>query len=142
MLYVFESVSQLVGLPVGLLAALCSVESTHNPNAINPADGGRSSFGLCQIKYATAQEVMPDIKPSQLFQAQSNAMAAALYLKKKLDKYKNIDRAIAAYNKGHVKYIEGKLSNLQYVKKVKKAWRLQKMRISIAKVCSDRLDHL
>jgi soluble lytic murein transglycosylase-like protein len=135
MLYVFESVSQLVGLPVGLLAALCSVESTHNPNAINPADGGRSSFGLCQIKYATAQEVMPDIKPSQLFQAQSNAMAAALYLKKKLDKYKNIDRAIAAYNAGSVKLdASGKIYNRAYIKKVKRAWIKQKMYLALYKI--------
>lgn len=136
MLNVFEAVSQTIGLPPGLLAALCMIESNHNPNAFRTHDGdGRTALGLCEIKIETAREVMPDIRPSDLFNPEKNAMAAGLYLKKKLGRYKNnIDQAIAAYNRGSLKYIEGKLSNQRYVSKVRKEWKKQALKASVLRL--------
>lgn len=125
----FETISKMLGIPFGLLAAMCHVESNHNPNAVRAADGrdGRASYGICQIKLATAKEVMPNVTPSQLFDSYTNIEAAGLYLKKKYDKYKSWDLALAAYNAGSVKYLKGhKLANGSYVKKVHKRWKMIK----------------
>jgi soluble lytic murein transglycosylase-like protein len=138
MITLFESISTLVGLPSGLLAALCSIESNHNHDALRINDGGRtSSIGACQMKYKTAKEVIPDLKPSDLFKPEVQVRAAALYLKKKIKKYKKLDLAIAAYNTGSVKYTKGPLKELinkRYVVKVKKEWKRQKLKVSLAKV--------
>jgi soluble lytic murein transglycosylase-like protein len=126
----FENISQLLGIPMGLLAALCHVESNHNPNAVRASDGrdGKASYGICQIKYATAKEVKPNVKASELFDPQTNIEVAGLYLKKKYDKYKSWDLALAAYNAGSVKYLKNskKLANGSYVKKVHKRWKMIK----------------
>jgi soluble lytic murein transglycosylase-like protein len=136
MVILFEQISTLVGLPSGLLAALCAIESNHNPNAIRPNDGnGETSYGICQIKHSTASEVMPGVSRSELFNPEINATAAALYLKKKLDKYKKVDLALAAYNAGHVRYLEdGRLINLRYVRKVRREWRRQKLLVPISHI--------
>ena len=135
MITLFEQISQVLGLPAGLLAAMCSVESGHNPNAIHPADHGRSSFGMCQVKFKTAQDVMPSLLISDLFKPDVNVTAAALVLKKKLDKYKTVSEALASYNAGHVKYKDdGSIKNMQYVRKVLKEWKIQKRALSLSKV--------
>jgi soluble lytic murein transglycosylase-like protein len=136
MLTLFEQISSSIGLPAGLLAALCSIESNHRPNIVRPNDGGgTSSIGLCQIKISTAREVLPKISASELFKPETNMMAAGLYLKKKLKKYKNIPSALAAYNRGRVILDKsGKFVNKRYVDGVLKEWKIQKRKISILKV--------
>ena len=38
-----------------IVKAICWVESRLQPKAVNPDDGGSPSYGLCQVKLATAQ---------------------------------------------------------------------------------------
>ena len=136
MINLFEQISAVIGLPSGLLAALCAVESGHSPYAINLNDGGgTSSIGICQIKIETALEVMPSISPSDLFNPETNIMAAGLYLKKKLKKYKNVPHAVASYNAGRVKIDEtGKLKNIRYVRSVYREWKRMRRKVSLLKV--------
>jgi hypothetical protein len=63
-----------------LLPAICSVESDFR-NVINHYDGGSPSYGICQIKLATAQDMLPDVTAEMLMEPVINAYVAGLYLK-------------------------------------------------------------
>jgi soluble lytic murein transglycosylase-like protein len=113
------------GLPQGLLSALCFVESSHRPAAINLDDNGSASIGLCQIKLETARLVGFKGTESDLQnQPKLNAMYAAKYLKKQLNRYHgNVPKAVAAYNAGtYYQKKNGMAANQYYVNKVFKAW--------------------
>ncbi len=135
MITLFESISRLLGLPSGLLAALCAVESGHNASALHVNDRGATSYGICQIKYKTAKDMLPEIRPSDLMLTDINIMAAGLYLRKKLDKHNNVPAALAAYNAGRLRLDEsGEILNKKYVWKVLKQWKIQKRILSLSKV--------
>ena len=103
-----------VGVSFKLLAAICMVESSYNPNAVNG-----THYGLCQIKLSTAREMGFTQEPSRLFNPYINAYFSAKYLQKQLKRYKgDTEKAIAAYNAGTVTYKNGSLTNSGYTQRV------------------------
>ena len=99
-------------IPPNLLRSVCYVESKHNPKALNKHDGGSPSYGLCQIKFATAKHFGFRGSPSALFNPYTNARYAARYLDYQYRRYGSWYRAIAAYNKGHANKV---VTNQRYV---------------------------
>lgn len=119
------SISVTTDLPKGLLSALCFVESSHRPAAVNQDDRGSASIGLCQIKLETARLVGFKGTAKQLqTDPKVNAMYAAKYLKKQLNRYSgDVRKAVAAYNAGtYFPRRDGLAMNQSYVNKVFKAW--------------------
>lgn len=108
----------LEGLDQKALSALCFVESSHNPKALNPDDGSTPSIGLCQVKYKTAKWLGFTGNPKDLYDPFLNAVYAARYLRYQLDRYGDMERAFAAYNAGRSKYPG---YNQRYINKVKEA---------------------
>lgn len=106
---------------VAVMAALCSVESSGNPSAINPNDGGSPSYGLCQIKLGTARMMGFKGTTEELWHnPEINHYYAMKYFKWQLERYDgDLLKAIAAYNSGSIKYKRnGDFVNLNYVRKV------------------------
>lgn len=81
-------------------------------------DGGSPSYGLCQVKLATARHMGFKGKPSDLLKPDINADLAAKYLRYQLNRYGSMEKALSAYNAG--RYIK---ANAGYVAKVKKVER-------------------
>lgn len=105
-----------VDVPYRLLLAICTVESSLKPRAIHPHDGDGTSYGLCQIKEATARDMGFEAKTGVLLDPNVNAFYAAKYLKFQMDRYEDDwIRALAAYNKGASHF---HVSNQEYVNKV------------------------
>ena len=103
-------------VPYRILAAVCWVESHHNPKAINKNDKGSPSYGICQVKEATARSLGFHGPTRNLYNTYTNARYAALYLHKQYLRYgKNWAKAISAYNRGHY---SKSLTNSEYVHKV------------------------
>lgn len=102
------------GVAPSTLKAICWVESRHNPNIIHKDDGGSDSYGICQIKLATARFMGFKGKAKDLLDPKVNLHYAAKYLKYQKDRYgDNVRKAISAYNAG--RYIK---ANKKYVDKV------------------------
>lgn len=98
---VVPGIEAVVGLPAGLLGAICTVESGMNPNAVHKNDGKGDSLGLCQIKLSTARLVGFKGTKKQLMNAKVNAFYAAKYLKKQIKRYHgDFAKAVTAYNQG------------------------------------------
>lgn len=104
-------------VPSLLLEAICSTESSYDYSVINHKDNGSPSIGLCQVKLATAKMLGYTGKDKGLLDPFTNARYAAKYLHKQLKRYKDLDKAIAAYNAGSVR--NGVIRNTKYVRKVK-----------------------
>ena len=123
-LLALHAVTSTLALPPGLLSAVCYVESHWTATAINPHDGGSASFGVCQVKYETAQTVLKAIGPINLMDPEVNIKVAGTYLKHQIDRYPHdVRAAVAAYNAGKCRYNNRKLiMNRRYVAKVFKAW--------------------
>jgi soluble lytic murein transglycosylase-like protein len=104
-----------------VLLAICSHESGLN-NVKVPHDGGSASYGICQVKYDTAQMLGYTGKPEGLMEPETNAKYAAAYLNFQFKRYDgNWCQAVAAYNAG--RYNESKIMpgcprNLKYVRHV------------------------
>src|SRR6185437_11315345 len=113
----FSSHNRVHGLvPYRLLVAICTVESSLNPKAIHPHDGDGTSYGLCQIKEATARDMGFQSKTKILMNMYVNAYYAAKYLSHQMEKYgDDWVRAIAGYNRGSSRF---KISNQEYVNRV------------------------
>lgn len=125
----FISVQQILGLPPGLLSAICYTESNHNVRAIALHDGGSDSLGECSIKYDTAYLLGYRGSLNRLWKdPKVNVLWAGKYLKMQLDRYDgDTEKAVAAYNSGtHCANKKGVTRNIRYVKKVMKAWRENK----------------
>lgn len=121
--YMFNA-SATFGVDLALLYAICSVESRCRPNAINKDDANKAgkalgvkeySYGLFQIKHATARMLGFKGKPHKLLDPTINAFYAAKLLNKLYGKYKHTEKVISAYNAG--RYIK---HNREYVEKVMK----------------------
>lgn len=106
------------GLDPRLLYSVCLVESSGNIHAYVAQDGISPSYGLCQIKLNTARLVGFTGNARQLMRPGVNAHYAAKYLVKNLKRYKNIKKAISAYNAGRAVDF-----NAEYVEKVMKNYR-------------------
>jgi cell wall-associated NlpC family hydrolase len=87
----FESAASRHGVPATLLAAVAKQESAYNPSAVSPA-GAR---GLMQLMPATARGLGVDpMDPSQAVDG------AARLLGDLIDRFGQVDLALAAYNAG------------------------------------------
>ena len=110
-------------LPPGLLSALCYVESNHQIHVLHKDDGNSNSLGVCQIKLPTAQMLGFKGSEADLMKPQVNIRYAAKYLARQLDRYDSDPRkAVAAYNTGTYKEVNGSPINQVYVGKVFTAW--------------------
>lgn len=116
-----------------ILISICGVESDFRPNIVNIDDGGldNHSFGLCQVSYRTAIELL-GMKPNSfctkrielgkcpLFKPEINLFYAQKYFEYQLKRYNySVVKAVSAYNAG--KAIK---SNRKYVQKVLKMQRV------------------
>lgn len=114
-----------LGIPSGLLVAICTIESGLKPRALNKHDGrdGTSSYGVCQLKGATASLMGWEGPYSGLYNPQVNARYAALYLTKQYKRYGSWEMAVVAYNMGRVKLLsDGGYANRGYLRKVYRVW--------------------
>lgn len=123
---IFLTASNATGLPAGLLASVCYVESGYNTAAYTPDDGGRASVGVCQVQERTARAMGYDGDSDTLYlDPEVNALYAAKYLRFQLDRYGgDTIKAVAAYNLGHYKEVAPEIPvNAEYVVKVLQTWR-------------------
>lgn len=120
----FTAATHNYKLPSGLLSALCYVESTHNPKAINFLDGKDDSLGICQVQEQTARFLKFNGLKEDLFKPKVNIKYAAKYLSYQLKRYDNdVYKAVAAYNAGtFLPNKVGLAKNDLYVRKVLAAW--------------------
>lgn len=110
--------SARTGLNSDILYAVCFVETKLNTTAYASRDGKSPSYGVCQIKLNTARGLGFKGAKEALMNPSTNAYFAAKYIQLHLKHYKNLDKAISAYNAG--KAING---NWAYVAKVKKQYK-------------------
>jgi len=103
MLSVILSAAVKVGVNPILLLSICNVE-TGLRNVTNYHDHQGPSYGVAQIKLPTAKMVMPNITVRKLHDPRTNVTAAALLLKRLMNKYHNQWDAVAAYNAGSLRY--------------------------------------
>lgn len=104
-----------------LLLAICTHESGLK-NVFVPHDVTGPTYGICQVKQATAEMLGYKGPVGGLMIPSVNAEYAAKYLKYQKDRYnKDWCKATAAYNAGSYKESEifpGLPKNLKYVRKV------------------------
>jgi soluble lytic murein transglycosylase-like protein len=87
----FASASARTGVPASLLVATAYEESRMDPSAIS----GAGARGLLQLMPATARELDLDgDEPA------ANVLAGARYLRQLLDRFGDVELALAAYNAG------------------------------------------
>lgn len=123
----FTTATAVFSLPPDLLAAVCYVESTHNPYAINRDDGTANSVGICQVKLATAKMLGFRGNERQLMDPATNINFAAKYLAYQFRRYESPIEAVGAYNMGSYKIAsDGLAVNRLYIKKVFRQWQKKK----------------
>ena len=104
-----------------ILLAICTHESKLT-NVTVPNDKGTPTYGICQVKYATAQMLGYQGEAEGLLNPKENAKWAANYLRYQQVRYGDWCRAVAAYNAGRYnesKVMPGYPRNIKYVNKVK-----------------------
>lgn len=126
LLALFASATTEYNLPPKLLDALCFVESNHRPHVINRDDGKGDSVGICQVQLRTARYMGYRGTEKGLLGPGTNILYAAKYLRYQLDRYGDLEKAIAAYNAGSYRVKAGKPVNQKYVDKVMKAYRQER----------------
>lgn len=119
LLMLFTLHSNTYHLPTKLLESVCYIESKYDVKAVHHDDGGEDSLGVCQIKLSTAKWLGFKGNRRQLMSPSVNIEYAARYLRRQLDRYKNVTKAIISYNRGNAKH----LTRTKYSDKVKKKWR-------------------
>lgn len=87
-----ESAAQETELDSALISSVIRVESGGNPNAVSPT----GAKGLMQLMDSTAQ----DLEVGDAFDPRENIRAGSRYLRKMLDRFGDVDLALAAYNAG------------------------------------------
>lgn len=76
------------------------------------------SFGLTQIMGSIARELGYDGPMGGLFDTQTNLDLGCKKMSQCLKRYPKIEEAIASYNAGSARYIDGKIVNQGYVDRV------------------------
>lgn len=90
--------SEVYGIDPFLIKALIKTESDFNTKAIS-AVGAR---GLMQLMINTARIYDPYIMPDQLYDPEKNISIGSKFLKDLIDRYGNVQDALAHYNLGKV----------------------------------------
>lgn len=107
------------GLPPGLLASICFVESGYKITAIHYDDGNQNSVGVCQLHLSTARMMGFKGTEKQLMRPQTNIKYAAAYLQHQLKRYHgDVNKSIISYNRGSAK----NLTYTPYGDKIYKRW--------------------
>lgn len=121
----FKKYEQKEGLPSGLLKSLAKAESGFDPRAKSPA----GALGLMQLMPGTAEQY--GTKKEDIYDPEKNIQAGSRYLKHLIDKFGDVNIAIAAYNTGEYgeygkMYAQGKIPAIketqQHIKKVLGFW--------------------
>lgn len=119
---IIESASKAYQIPVEVIKAIIRVESNWDPNAKRyESHLNDSSLGLMQLLTKTAKYVANNtaLTAEQILQPTLNILLGTKYLKEQLNKYDNLNDAIAAYNAGSPrKTSTGAYVNQGYVDKV------------------------
>ena len=89
---IFEEAASKFQISSKLLKAVAKAESNFNPNAVS----GAGAMGVMQLMPGTAK----NLGVSDPFDARQNIMGGAKYLKENLDRFGNVELALAAYNAG------------------------------------------
>lgn len=108
-----------------LLLAVCSHESANFTLNYSAHDNGSPSFGVCQLKFATALALGFSGKPEELMDPKTNVYFAAQYLQYQQSRYgvKEWCKQVSAYNSGTYNESEiypGFPKNLKYVRLVQR----------------------
>lgn len=119
-LAIITAVELAQGIPPGLLAAVCTVESQGDHAAVVKQDGrgGRESRGLCQIQERTMRHVCPGVSFEELYRPDVNARCGGRYLTWQFRRYGSWDAAVIAFNRGSWK---GQKTN-EYLRRVMKEY--------------------
>lgn len=88
----FEEAASETGLDIELLKAVAAIESCFNPEAVSKA----GAKGIMQLMPNTAKQ----LGVTNIFDPRENILAGARYLKQMLDRFKEPELALAAYNAG------------------------------------------
>ena len=118
------STAKAVKVSGTLLLAICSHESNNFTLTFAAHDHGSPSFGVCQLKEASARQMGFKGRSKELMNPWVNAKYAALYLKYQEKRYgNNWTQLTASYNAGSYNpssIVPGCPRNLKYVKLVQK----------------------
>ena len=113
----FEASATQYELEPSLIAAVASVESGLNPNAVSSSD----ALGLMQIKWPKTAEHLGITQRNDLFQPCKNIEAGSRYLKELVDRFESEMTALAAYHFGPTAVDREQkipLDTLNYIQKV------------------------
>ena len=113
------------GLDPAIALAICEIESSFNPQAVNPGD---PSYGLFQITPALAQDfgLVHDYKAvssaeiKMIMDPETNCEIACWYLQKLVSRYV-LDVAVQMYNVGEAGYLQGRRAS-GYLERFKVAY--------------------
>ncbi len=114
-----------VGIDPALLMAVIRVESSFNPYAVSPA----GAIGLTQVMPHTAKWVSSRLGVSgRLDDPSDNIRIGSSYLRYLIDKYKDLEKALKAYNIGPKAYELGMREEAaeRYLRRVEIAYKVYK----------------
>ena len=99
------------GLERGLVFSVIKTESDFNKDAVS----NKGAIGLMQIKVQTAEYIASKlgVKEFDLYSAQTNVQFGCYYLRYLIDRFKNVETALVAYNAGEGRVSEW-LKNEEY----------------------------
>lgn len=89
---IFEEAAAKFQIPSDLIKAVAKTESNFNPQAVSPA----GAMGVMQLMPGTAGS----LGVTDPFDPRQNIMGGAKYLRENLDRFGDVDLALAAYNAG------------------------------------------